>query len=723
MVFPAASVVAVQTVRPLPAFDYLVPPGMQLAVGDIVQVPLGRSGLTLGVVMGAGKADLPPEKVKAVAHRYGLSLPPASLSFCKWVANYVLSEPGAVLDMILRVPAALEPEAPRIAHRLRLQEWPKLSPQRRKVIDLGRDGLARTNAEWAEQAGVGASVVKALIEAGALEPVILPPLKAVEDPQADFAPASLSGPQMHAADHLRNAVRAREFQPILLDGVTGSGKTEVYFEAVAQVMREGGQALVLLPEIALTSQFLARFAQRFGAVPPQWHSGVTSAQRRKLWRSVIEGEAKIIVGARSALYLPFTDLRLIVIDEEHDGSFKQDDGVTYHARDMAVVRARLSGCPIVLASATPALETWVNAVQGRYQHLRLAARHMDRPLPTAQLIDLKRDRPEPGSFLSPTVVAAIDETLAAGEQSLLFLNRRGYAPLTLCQACGHKFQCPRCSAWLVEHRFRKRLMCHHCGYEHPVPPNCPSCQKAGTLIPCGPGVERIAEEVQRRWPQARTAIASSDWLSGSHSLAETIAAVAEHRVDLVIGTQLVAKGHNFPMLTLVAVVDGDMGLDGADPRARERTFQLLHQVAGRAGRAERPGRVMVQTHGPNEAVMQALLSGARDDFYTAEAALREKAQLPPYGRLAALILSGTDEAEVRQQGLDLAAAAPSAQNVTLYGPALAPLAMVRGQTRMRLLVHGPRNFNIQAFLSDWLSGRKLTSGVRLALDIDPQSFL
>ncbi|HAJ45732.1 MAG TPA: primosomal protein N', partial [Alphaproteobacteria bacterium] len=411
------------------------------------------------------------------------------------------------------------------------------------------------------------------------------------------------------------------------------------------------------------------------------------------------------------------------VDEEHDASYKQEDGVVYHARDMAVVRARLSGCPIVLASATPALETWVNAVQGRYQHLRLAARHMDRPLPTAQLIDLKRDRPEPGSFLSPTVVAAIDETLAAGEQSLLFLNRRGYAPLTLCQACGHKFQCPRCSAWLVEHRFRKRLMCHHCGYEHPVPPNCPSCQKAGTLIPCGPGVERIAEEVQRRWPQARTAIASSDWLSGSHSLAETIAAVAEHRVDLVIGTQLVAKGHNFPMLTLVAVVDGDMGLDGADPRARERTFQLLHQVAGRAGRAERPGRVMVQTHGPNEAVMQALLSGARDDFYTAEAALREKAQLPPYGRLAALILSGTDEAEVRQQGLDLAAAAPSAQNVTLYGPALAPLAMVRGQTRMRLLVHGPRNFNIQAFLSDWLSGRKLTSGVRLALDIDPQSFL
>jgi primosomal protein N' (replication factor Y) len=719
----ATGVVSVQTIRPLPAFDYSIPAGMTLTRGDIVQVPLGRAGLTLGLVLGPGEGGVPPEKMKPVTHRFETRLPEESLAFIAWVANYVLTSLGSVLDMVLRVPAALEPDPPRIAYRLGEVGNLKLTAARKKVLDLGRDGLARSMADWAEQAGVGASVLKALADQGALIPVALPPAKASESPTAAFMRAKLSEAQAKAAARLREAVDAHRFQPFLLDGVTGSGKTEVYFEAVAAVLQSGGQALLLLPEIALTAQFLERFARRFGVAPPQWHSGMTPVQRRRVWRSVISGEAQIVVGARSALFLPFPDLRLIVIDEEHDGSFKQDDGVRYHARDMGVVRAKLSHCPVILASATPSLETWVNAAQGRYEHLRLDERHGGRPMPIAALVDLKRNPPEPGRFLSPVVADAVGATLLAGEQAMLFLNRRGFAPLTLCQACGHKFHCPSCTSWLVEHRFRKRLICHHCGYEAPSPNSCPACVKSGTLVACGPGVERIAEEAASRWPAARIAIASSDWLQGARSLVDTINAVTAHEIDLVIGTQLVAKGHNFPMLTLVAVVDGDMGLAGADPRARERTFQLLHQVAGRAGRADRPGKVMIQTHGPQEPVMQALVSGARDDFYRQESELREAAGLPPFGRLAALILSGANESAVRQAGEHLTQIAPSAPGASLWGPAPAPMAIVRGQVRMRLLLQGPRTFNVQAYLGDWLKDWHAPSGVRLSLDIDPQSFV
>jgi primosomal protein N' (replication factor Y) len=715
--------VSVLTVRPLPAFDYLIPDHMSLRRGDVVHVPLGRAGLTLGVVLGPGKGDVPLEKCKPVAARFEAALPEVSIQFAQWVANYVLSAPGAVLDMILRVPQALHPEPPRIAYRAGDRAPDKLTSARKKVMALATDGLARSPSDWAEQTGTSPAVVKGLIDAGALIPVHLPPERLESDPDPDFKPAQLSDAQAAAADRLRPAVTARHFQPFLLDGVTGSGKTEAYFEAVAQAIRDGGQALVLLPEIALTQQFLSRFEKRFGAAPLLWHSAVTGAQRRKAWRRVLTGEARVVAGARSALYLPYPDLRLIVIDEEHDGSFKQDEGVTYHARDMAVMRAKMSNCPIILASATPSLESWANAAQGRYERIALPERHGGRPMPTAALVDLKREPAAPGSYLSPPVVAAVSETLAAAEQAMLFLNKRGFAPLTLCQGCGYKFKCPKCEAWLVEHRFKRRLMCHHCGYDMGTPAACPSCHKSGSLIACGPGVERIAEEAKALWPTARTAIASSDYLQGTHSLEETISAVERHEIDLVIGTQLVAKGHNFPMLTLVAVVDGDMGLEGADPRARERTFQLLHQVAGRAGRADRPGRVLIQTHGPDEPVMQALAHGARDEFYAAETAIREAVGLPPFGRLAALILSGADEAAVRRAGDDLAAQAPGANGVALYGPAMAPIAVVRGQTRMRLLVQAPRNFNMQAFLTDWLKDYRPPPSVRVNLDIDPQSFL
>jgi primosomal protein N' (replication factor Y) len=450
---------------------------------------------------------------------------------------------------------------------------------------------------------------------------------------------------------------------------------------------------------------------------------VSQSARRDVWRAVAAGRARIVVGARSALFLPFRELGLIVVDEEHDPSYKQEDGVAYQARDMAVLRASLARIPVVLVSATPSLETVVNISRERYQRVQLPKRHAEASLPQVELVDMRRERAEPGRFLSPPLVEALGQTLAAGEQALLFLNRRGYAPLTLCRACGYRFQCPNCTAWLVEHRFAHRLVCHHCGYLAPVPALCPECLAAGTLVPCGPGVERLQEEVAARFPDARTALMVSDLLPGPRAAADLAEAMTEHRYDLLIGTQIVAKGHHFPMLTLVGVVDADLGLVGGDLRACERTYQLLHQVAGRAGRAERPGRALLQTYMPEQPVMQALAAGDRDRFLAAEAATRRGAGLPPFGRLAALILSAPDAEAADFAARALARAAPQMPGMSVLGPAPAPLAILRGRHRRRFLVKAERAVNLQAVLRDWLARVRLSGSARLQVDIDPYSFL
>ena len=710
--------------RPLKALDYRVPDGMTLNRGDIVEVPLGKTGTCLGVVWGEGEGGLDEAKLKAVAHRFEVRpLKEELLRFIAWVANYVVSQPGAVIDLVLRVPDALEPEKPRVAFRRSSREVAKLTDARRRVLEVADDGMARRVSEFVEATGVTSQVVRSLIKAGALEEVALPPMGFGPQPDPAFAGPVLSISQSKAAVQMIKAVQARTFSAALLDGVTGSGKTETYFEAVAAAMQAGRQALILLPEIALTVQFLERFAKRFGARPAEWHSDVTQAQRRRNWRAVMNGDVRVVVGARSALFLPFSDLGLIVVDEEHDTAFKQEDGLIYHARDMAVVRARMESCPIVLASATPSLETWINAENGRYAHLKLPERHGKAKLPTATLIDLKREEMAAGEFLSPTLTDAVREVLAQKEQAMLFLNRRGFAPLTLCKACGYKVTCRSCSAWMVEHRYRKKLVCHHCGSDRNIPAECPECKAAKPFIACGPGVERVAEEAKAKFPEARIAVASSDTMHGPRQIQAAIEAVADHSVDILIGTQIMAKGHNFPMLTLVGVVDGDMGLEGADLRARERTFQLLHQVSGRAGRAERPGRVMVQTSDPRHPVLMAIASGDRDSFYRVEWGKRESGGLPPFAKLAALILSGWKEDRVREAGEALVAAAPLSQGVQVWGPAPAPLAMIRGQTRMRIAVHAERSVNLQAFLRAWLATPKLPPGVGLSLDVDPQSFM
>jgi primosomal protein N' (replication factor Y) len=726
--FAPGSRVAVLLPLPLAgAYDYRVG-GESLALGDFVAVPLaGRE--VIGVVWGDAKGDIAQERLRPVIRRLEAApLPEASRLLVDWVASYTLAPPGAVLKMAMSVPAALEPVRALVAcRRAAILPEIKLTPARRKVLETAADRPPRSPADLAREAGVGPAVVKGLLEAGALEAVELDHPPAFLPPDCTRPAPVLSPDQREAADALVAAVGVAAvgsgFAVFLIDGVTGSGKTEVYFEAVAATLLAGRQVLVLLPEIALSAQWLGRFAARFGVRPAEWHSELGDAKRRDTWRAVANGEARVVVGARSALFLPYRELGLIIIDEEHDGGFKQEEGVCYHARDMAVVRARLGGFPAVLASATPALETLANVQAGRYRRLHLPDRHAGAAMPAISVVDMRRHPPPRGSWLSPLLVTALEETLAAGEQAMLYLNRRGYAPLTLCRGCGHRLQCPHCTAWLVEHRMAGRLVCHHCGYFIRPPSQCPGCEAEDSFVPCGPGVERVAEEAAARFPAARLAVMTSDTVTGPHAAAEFVRRVADHEVDLLVGTQIVAKGYHFPMLTLVGVVDGDLGLEGGDLRAAERTHQLLSQVAGRAGRAERPGRVLLQTWQPSHPVMDALVSGERDEFVAREAEARRDTGMPPYGRLAALVLSGPDPAVLDSFAAKLARVAPRADGLEVLGPAPAPLALLRGRHRRRFLVKCRRSINLQAALRDWLERLPPPGGVRVQVDIDPYSFL
>jgi primosomal protein N' (replication factor Y) len=746
----------VKVLLPLPlagAFDYIAGAGRPLHPGDFVRVPLGRRQL-VGVVWdppedGASEGDAGERgagatgaKTYALKTVTGLIEAPPLLDlqrrFIRWVAAYTVTPPGAVLRMVMSVPDALEPPKPLIAFAGEpgwdAPEGFRMTPARKRVLAVLADGPPRPMAEIVREAGAGSSVVRGLERAGALRPVHLPPPAPFNAPDWRRAGPRLSADQAGAAAALMAAVEKASgedvgeaakdgFSVSLLDGVTGSGKTEVYFEAIAKALEIGRNVLVLLPEIALSAQWLERFESRFGAPPALWHSELGAKARRTTWRAVAKGKVEVVVGARSALFLPFPDLGLIVVDEEHDPSFKQEDGVFYNARDMAVVRASLGAIPIVLVSATPSLETVTNAKSGRYAHLHLADRAGGAIMPEVSLIDMRAEAPSSGSWLSPTLKEALAATLAAGEQAMVFLNRRGYAPLTLCRTCGHRLECPDCSAWLVEHRGIGRLTCHHCGHSVTLPRCCPSCDDEAAWAACGPGVERLAEEAGALFPAARQAIMASDTLTGPEAAATLVGKVERHEIDLLIGTQVMAKGHHFPLLTLVGVVDADLGLAGGDLRASERTYQLLAQVAGRAGRAERPGRVVLQTYEPDHPVMRALVSGHRDAFLIAEAEARRASAMPPFARLAAVILSARDEAEVDRVARDLSRAAPRGPEITVLGPAPAPLAVLRGRHRRRFLIKTAKGFNIQGALRAWLNAAPAPKSVRIQIDIDPYSFM
>jgi primosomal protein N' (replication factor Y) (superfamily II helicase) len=700
-------------------YDYLVPEGLALLPGDFVRVPLGRRQV-VGIVWGVAAGDIEAARLKPVALRLALpALPEISRRFVDWVANYTMSPAGAVLRMAMSVPEALEPERPVRVWKPGDAALANITAPRKRVLERVLSGPPLATTELARLAGVSPAIVAAMGKQGLIRASEQTPQARFPTPDPLHAGALLSAAQESAAAELRRLAPGTT----LLDGVTGSGKTEVYFEAIAACLQKNRQALVLVPEIALTAQWLQRFEARFGVLPAQWHSDLTARERRLTWRAVLSGEARVVIGARSALFLPFPDLGLVVVDEEHESAFKQEEGIIYQARDMAVVRGHLAKIPVVLASATPSLETLTNVETGRYQSLQLPERHGGASLPEISLVDLRSDPPGRQSWLSPSLVGALRKTLGEGEQALLFLNRRGYAPLTLCRVCGHRLQCPRCTAWLVEHRFKGRLLCHHCGFEAREPRQCPACAAEGKFAACGPGVERLAEEAALLFPDARRLMLTSDTVTGPAKAAELLRQVAEREVDLVIGTQIIAKGHNFPHLTLVGIVDADLGLQGGDLRAVERTYQLLHQVSGRAGRGERKGRVLVQTYDPARAVMRALASGERAAFLAAESADRRENGLPPFGRLAALILSGAKETALDAKANEMARAAPHLDGVTILGPAPAPLALLRGRHRRRFLIKTRRDIAPQPIIKAWLAGLKFPGDLRLQIDIDPYSFL
>lgn len=723
------------------AYSYRIPAGLHLNPGDFVDVPLGTRN-ALGVVWDMRNSSA-GANLKAINGKCDYpALNDPLRKFIDWIARWTLSPRGMVLRMAARAPDHAGPEPARIGIRLTAAgSLPtRMTPARLRVLKAAEGSLIHSKSALAEAASCSASVIDGLIDEGSLETIALPPEPAAFAPDVDFAQTSFEPDQKLAAEALAASVRTGEFSVTLLEGVTGSGKTEVYFEAVAEALRIGKQALILMPEIALTGQFLDRFAARFGARPAEWHSGVSARKRYRIWHGVASGEVKVVAGARSALFLPFAKPGLIIVDEEHESAYKQEDGVPYHARDMAVVRGQLEGAAVILASATPSIETRVNAQQGRYKHLRLEARFGGRVLPHLHAINLKTAGPPRGKWLSPRLVESVAQVLMRGEQALLFLNRRGYAPLTLCNSCGHKFQCPNCTAWLVEHRFRRALMCHHCGHVERRPEACPECSAVESLVACGPGVERLADEVAERFPDARRIVLSSDFPGGTERLKRELEEIAAGAFDIIIGTQLVAKGHNFPRLTLVGVIDPDVGLTSGDPRAAERTFQLLQQVTGRAGRGDNPGVGLVQTWQPDHPVMRALISGDAERFYEEEISQRKRAGLPPFGRMAALIISGKDRKSAETHARALVRAAhslpqtdrwrltpaghlPEQDDAIMLGPAEAPIAVVRGRHRFRILIKAPRSSDMQGFLRALIhSAPPERGGVRVQVDVDPMSF-
>lgn len=710
------------------AFDYKVE--REVSLGQIVEVPFGKMK-QIGIVYNMkASSELAEDKIKSVSKYF--DFPPLKkelLEFIEWVAKYNIAPLGMVLKMVLSVRSVFEPSPMTVLYALSgktlAEAKLKNSDARWHVMDLLKKA-PYTRQEIALGAGVSQSVIKTLIDTGVIKPIYVENKAEFLEPVGDYTKVNLTAEQQNAADLLCRKVGSG-FSVTLLDGITGSGKTEVYFEAVAKALDMGKQVLILVPEISLTTQWLDRFQKRFGVRPANWHSGLSIKERTDTWKAIIEGRVKVIVGARSALFLPYTNLGLIVIDESHDHSFKQEDVVNYQGRDMAIVRAKIEHLPVILSTATPDLETLVNVDDGKYDCVKLKSRYAAANLPEIKIIDIKQDKPQKGewgvSWLAPKLVDALQENLQKGEQSVLFLNRRGYAPLLICRDCGYRLQCPSCSAWLTEHKKAGKLMCHHCGYTDDIPPVCPHCGSIEGLTACGPGVERVAEEVNMRFPGAKIDILSSDNATSFTAVSNIIGKMERREIDILVGTQIIAKGHHFPNLTLVGIVDADLGLMGSDLRAAEQTYQLLSQVSGRAGRGAKAGTVYVQTLQPDNNVLRALVEQNRNLFLDFERESRRLLNYPPFGKLASLIISGANQHLAAAVAAEFGKTAPHTDFISVLGPAPAPLFMLRDKYRFRLLLKTTRNINIQEVVKKWLTMVNVPSAVRVEVDIDPYSFM
>lgn len=710
------------------AFDYKLPVGVpHIERGQYVTVPFGKKSVVGIVWDGDPEGKINPSKIKAISEIHD-DMPAMSQQhreFLKWVSKYTMNDLGPVLKLSISVTDALEKPKKIPAYILNRNadlSAVKMTDKRQRVVDFLKDKKgAVPSHEIKEKCDVSQSILKGLSDSKILKIYSVEPTFS-QDKNTDITRPVLNDAQQNALDVCLRQ-QQEPFSVTLIDGVTGSGKTEVFFDLVEKTYDDGFQTLILMPEIALTQQIIDRFYKRFGFYPLEWHSRLTPAQRRDNWRRIVKGEARVIIGARSALFLPYKNLKTIIIDEEHDGSYKQEEGVMYHARDMAVVRSMVAGSHVVLVSATPSLETLDNVDLGKYESVKLESRFGAASMPDIHIIDIRKDRPAKDHWISPSLQDALLKNFERREQSLLFLNRRGYAPLTICRSCGHRMTCDHCSAWLVEHKRFHRLQCHHCGFAVPTPEACPECGAIESLSACGPGVERLIDEIRELIPLAKVVVFSSDNMTDPDILKNTLHQIQRGKFDILIGTQMLAKGHHFPNLTTVGIVDADIGLSGGDLRASERTFQLLHQVSGRAGRESKKGNVYIQTTRPDSTIVKAMENNDRDAFVEAELAERDAADMPPFTRLVSLIISGEEEDMVRGFSKDLARHAPSNDVVTVFGPAPAPMAVIRNQFRYRFLVKAEKNINIQKTISHWLSSLKKPNSIKVQIDVDPQSFL
>jgi primosomal protein N' (replication factor Y) len=712
-------------------FDYLPPLGWQgapPAPGVRVRVPFGRRE-AIGVLLDvADHSDLPAHRLKRALAVLDESpvLPPVLLGLLQWAAHYYHHPVGEVvasaLPVALRQGASPRPRRPRAWRpSLAAGEAQALRRAPRQAALLARlreasQGLVAEELDESER-----RALRALEEKGWVESVEVRPEPAGPDPGRDRAPA-LNPAQRTAVEAVGEAAG---FAVHLIEGVTGSGKTEVYLRIIAAHLARGRQALVLVPEIGLTPQLVARFRRRLGGPVAVLHSRLGAGERLAAWALAASGEAPVLVGTRSAVFTPLPRLGIVVVDEEHDLSLKQQKGFRYSARDLVVVRARNAGVPVVLGSATPALETLHNALSGRYRHLRLPERAGGASHPRVRVLDVRRRRLAEG--LSEELLTAVRERLARGEQSLLFLNRRGYAPTVLCHDCGWVAECQRCDARLTLYLEAGRLRCHHCGAVQRVPQRCPECG-SGDLRPLGMGTQRVEQALRAQLPEAGIVRVDRDSTARRGALEAALDQAASGEAQVLLGTQMLAKGHDFPNVTLVGILDADQGLFGADFRAPERMAQLVTQVAGRAGRADKPGEVLIQTHQPEHPLLRALVRHGYRRF--AEQALdeRRQAELPPFASLALLRAEATDRdlphaflAEARD-----AAAARAAPAVQVLGPVPAPMERRAGRYRAQLLLQAPRRAELQALLDAWvpvLDGLRSGRKVRWSLDVDPQEVL
>ncbi len=719
-------VVTVLTDKPINGglLNYVVP-FKPIGIGQFVEIPIGTR-LCVGVVWDEGTTEISKEKLKRISRI--LDIPPMSADFKKFLiefARYTVNPLNKVLKLSL---GSLDFRNPPRGNRFYIAsdiELIRSSHKRKKILEFLLQGPKNkvSMKELTSSLGVSSSLVRELVKLGNIKVEYYREVLPYEICRGVFS-KTLSETQKLASDSLCELVRAKKYQTTLLRGVTGSGKTEVYLDAVSEALLMGRQVLVLVPEIALSIDFVNRVINRYNVKPGEWHSGVKQKERQRLYTAIAENRVQLVIGARSALFLPFADLGLIVVDEEHDGSYKQEEVVCYNARDMAVLRGSIFGVPVVLASATPSLETWVNADVGKYNRIDLIDRYGEAALPAIEVVNLSEQKIPKGNFISPYLKKEIEIRIKYGEQSLLFLNRRGYAPITICQSCGHQIGCRICDSKLVQHRFENKLMCHLCGTSIPIPSICPSCFTAGDLKAVGPGVEKIALECQALFPDARVGILSSDSIEDVSQLKEKFARLASGEIDIIVGTQLVSKGHNFPNITLVGVIDADLGLHGGDLRAAEKTFQSLRQVSGRAGRHKKVGKALIQTYSPGHPVILAVSKGSDDDFWALEAKTRKKALVPPYGKMIGIILTGPSKKVLFDLGQRLVRVWMNSHQLDarIFGPALAPIGKIRERYRVRILIKGEKNKNIQSKIEKWLSSVFTPRSVKVLVDVDPQSF-